>query len=145
MADGHDPPQEPAGGKWELSALIALLFPPHLLGLYWLNQAGNMNVVGLSEIRTQEEEGKMGALLGAVDSWGSQEGCHGPFRPSGRNRGLPLRRRRGQGPHLAKRWEPRGFSRVAAAPASPLFSPACWELGFQAWAQSTCPELSAQG
>ena len=24
-------------------------------------------------------------------------------------------------------------------------SPACWELGFQAWAQSTCPELSAQG
>ena len=30
------------------------------------------------------------------------------------NRGLPLRRRRGQGPHLAKRWEPRGFSRVAA-------------------------------
>ena len=35
------------------------------------------------------------------------------IRPSGRNRGLPLRRRRGQGPHLAKRWEPRGFSRVA--------------------------------
>ena len=30
-------------------------------------------------------------------------------------------------------------------PATPLFSPACWELGFQAWAQSTCPELSAQG
>ena len=35
---------------------------------------------------------------------GSQEGCQGPSRPSGRNRGLPLRRRRGQGPHLAKRW-----------------------------------------
>ena len=35
----------------------------------------------------------------------------GPFPPSGRNRGLPLRRRGGQGPHLAKRWEPRGFSR----------------------------------
>ena len=49
------------------------------------------------------------------DVWGSQEGCQGPSRPSGRNRGLPLRRRRGQGPHLAKRWEPRGFSRVAAA------------------------------
>ena len=32
------------------------------------------------------------------DFWGSQEGCQGPFRPSGRNRGLPLRRRRGQGP-----------------------------------------------
>ena len=48
------------------------------------------------------------------DFWGSQEGCQGPFRPSGRNRGLPLRRRGGQGPHLAKRWDPRGFSRVAA-------------------------------
>ena len=48
------------------------------------------------------------------DFWGSQEGCQGPFRPSGRNRGLPLRRHRGQGPHLAKRWEPRGFSPVAA-------------------------------
>ena len=48
------------------------------------------------------------------DFWVSQEGCQGPFRPSGRNRGLPLRRRRGQGPHLAKRWEPRGVSRVAA-------------------------------
>ena len=45
---------------------------------------------------------------------GSHEGCQGPFRPSGTNRGLPLRRRRGQGPHLAKRWEPRGVSRVAA-------------------------------
>ena len=30
------------------------------------------------------------------DSWGSQEGCQGPFRPSGRNRGLPLRHRREQ-------------------------------------------------
>ena len=29
------------------------------------------------------------------DYWGSQEGCQGPSRPSGRNRGLPLRRRRG--------------------------------------------------
>ena len=29
--------------------------------------------------------------------------------------GLPLRRRRGQGPHLAKTLEPRGFSRVALA------------------------------
>ena len=29
------------------------------------------------------------------DFWGSQEGCQGPSRPSGRNRGLPLRRRRG--------------------------------------------------
>ena len=30
-------------------------------------------------------------------------------------------------------------------PATPLFSPACWQLGFQAWAQSTRPELAAQG
>ena len=72
--------------------------------------------------------------------WGSQEGCQGPFRPSGRNRGLPLRCRRGQGPHLAKRWEPRGVSRVAAgfssydrdlrlplglALASPIFPSSC--------------------
>ena len=33
------------------------------------------------------------AALVSVDFWGSQEGCQGPFRPSGRNRGLPLRRR----------------------------------------------------
>ena len=45
---------------------------------------------------------------------GSQVGCQGPFHPSGWNRGLPLRRRPRQGPHLSKRWEPRGFSRVAA-------------------------------
>ena len=48
------------------------------------------------------------------DFWGSQEGWQDPFRPSGRKRGLPLRRRRGQGSPLAKSWEPRGFSRVAA-------------------------------
>ena len=46
--------------------------------------------------------------------WGSHEGWQDPFRPSGRKRGLPLRRRRGQGSHFAKRWDPRGFSRVAA-------------------------------
>ena len=34
------------------------------------------------------------------DFWGSQEGSQGRFRPSGQNRGLPLRRRCGQGPHL---------------------------------------------
>ena len=57
------------------------------------------------------------------DFWGSQEGCQGPFRPSGRNRGLPLRHRHGQRPHLAKRWEPRGVSRVAAG-----FSIYDWDL-----------------
>ena len=45
---------------------------------------------------------------------GSHEGCHVPFRTSGRNVGLPLRRLSGQGPHLAKSLETRGFSRVAA-------------------------------
>ena len=44
------------------------------------------------------------------DFWGSQEGCQGPSRPSGRNRGLPLRRRSGQGPHLVKTLGPCGFS-----------------------------------
>ena len=48
------------------------------------------------------------------DFWGSQEGSQGPFRPSGRNRGLPLRRHSGQEAHLAKTLEPRGFPRVAA-------------------------------
>ena len=40
-----------------------------------------------------------------------------PIFPSGceEKQGVALGRRRGQGPHLAKRWEPRGFSRVAAA------------------------------
>ena len=46
--------------------------------------------------------------------WGSQDRCQVPFRTSGRNMGLPLRRHSGQGPHLAKTLEPRGFSRVAA-------------------------------
>ena len=41
--------------------------------------------------------------------WRSHEGCQVPFRNSGRNVRLPLRRRRGQGPHLGKTWEPRGF------------------------------------
>ena len=41
------------------------------------------------------------------DFWGSQEGCQGPSRPSGRNRGLPLRRRRGQGPQKGAHLPPR--------------------------------------
>ena len=47
--------------------------------------------------------------------WVSYEGCQVPFRTSGRNMGLPLRRRSGPGPHLRKTLKPRGFSRVAAA------------------------------
>ena len=45
--------------------------------------------------------------------WRSHEGCQVPFRNSGRNVRLPLRRHSGQGPHLAKTLGPRGFSRVA--------------------------------
>ena len=40
---------------------------------------------------------------------GSHQGCQVPFRTSRRNVGLFLRSCSGQGPHLAKRWEPRGF------------------------------------
>ena len=47
--------------------------------------------------------------------WMSHDGCQVPCLTSRRIMGLRLRRRGGQGPHLAKRWEPRGFSRVAAA------------------------------
>ena len=65
------------------------------------------------DTRTRAQEGRRGSeeavpgpsvfpsgepgVLG--DSWGSQEGCQGPFRPSGQNRVLPLRRRcvRGSG------------------------------------------------
>ena len=56
------------------------------------------------------------------DFWGSQEGCQGPSRPSGRNRGLPLRRRRGQGFFPARgsreRAEPRAgrFQSVSVPP-----------------------------
>ena len=61
------------------------------------------------------------------DFWGSQEGCQGPSRPSGRNRGLPLRRRRGQGPHLAKRC--RHFTnRPGEAAPEPLNDKKCLPL-----------------
>ena len=50
--------------------------------------------------------------------WSSHEGCQVPFLTSGWNMELPLRRRSGQGPHLAKTLEPRVFSRVAAGLSS---------------------------
>ena len=46
--------------------------------------------------------------------WMSHEGCQVPCLTSRRNMGLPLRRRTGQGPHLAKTLKPPRFSRVAA-------------------------------
>ena len=77
------------------------------------------------------------------------------------NQSIPLRERlqRGwEGSNTAmmdtERWRMPTFPRTALAarsvlpsnrPATPLFSPACWEPGFQAWAQSPCPELSTQG
>ena len=65
---------------------------------------------------------------------------------SGRNRGLPLRRRGGQGPHLAKRWEPRGFSRVAAGYSSydgDLSLPLGLALGFFGHTTEACGILGA--
>ena len=52
------------------------------------------------------------SMLG--DFGGSHEGCQVPFRTSGLNMGLPLRRRSRQEPHPAKTLEPRGLSRVEA-------------------------------
>ena len=46
---------------------------------------------------------------------------------------------------LCIRWPKYWSFSFVTTPSNELFSPACWELGFQAWAQSTCPELSAQG
>ena len=58
---------------------------------------GSEEVVPRPSVFPSRESGLSGTF------WGSHEGCQGPFRPSGRNRGLPLRRRGGQGPHFAKR------------------------------------------
>ena len=113
------------------SHMASLEFPPETgLILRCARKAGNpFQTTQGNHLSCRDQEGRRGseeAVPGpsvfpsgepgvSGDFWGSQEGCQGPLRPSGRNRGLPLRRRRGQGPHLAKRWEPRGFSRVAAA------------------------------
>ena len=80
---------------------------------------GSDEAVPAPSVFHSRESGVSGNFLG------SHEGCQVPFRTSGRNRGLPLRRRHGQVPHLAKRWEPRGFSRVAAG-----FS--CYDRGLHA-------------
>ena len=112
------------------SHVASLEFPPETgLILRCARKAGNpFQTTQGNRLSCRDQEGRRGseeAVPGpsvfpsrepgvSGDFWGSQEGCQGPFRPSGRNRGLPLRRRGGQGPHLAKRWEPRGFSRVAA-------------------------------
>ena len=80
---------------------------------------GSDEAVPAPSVFHSREPGVSGNFLG------SHEGCQVPFRTSGRNRGLPLRRLHGQGHHLAKRWEARGFSRVAAG-----FS--CYDGGLQA-------------
>ena len=85
-----------------LSPFLIAVSPQSSFKLLFAGGAGNLGVP-LGGTR------RVGGLLGVAGR------LSGPLRPSGRNRGLPLRRRRGQGPHLAKRWEPRGFSRVAAA------------------------------
>ena len=67
---------------------------------------GSDEVVTGSSVFPSREPGVSGNF------WGLHEGWHVPFRTSGRNVVLPLRRRSGEGPHLAKTLEPRGFSRV---------------------------------
>ena len=62
---------------------------------------GSDEAVPGSSVFPSREPGLSGKL------WGSHAGCQVPFRPSGQNRGLPLRRRGGQGPHL-----PRGGTHV---------------------------------
>ena len=69
---------------------------------------GSEEVVPGPSVLPSREPGVSGNL------WGSHEGCQVPFLTSGRNMELPLRRRSGQGPHLAKTLEPRVFSRFAA-------------------------------
>ena len=62
----------------------------------------------LGEAAPQPEGSSVCASILAWEiSWTEEPG--GLQSMSGRNRGLPLRRRRGQGPHLAKRWEPQVF------------------------------------
>ena len=91
-------------------------------------KAGNpfQNMQG-NRLSCRDEEGRRGSDEGVPGPsvfpsrepgvsgkfWRSHEGCQVPFRNSGRNVRLPLRRRSGQGPHLAKTLGPRGFSRVA--------------------------------
>ena len=71
-------------------------------------RTGSDEVVPGTSVFPSREPGVSG------DFGGSHEGCQMPFRTSGRNMGLPLRRHSRQGPHLPKTLEPRGFSRVAA-------------------------------
>ena len=68
-------------------------------------------------IPLQGRQGSRGCIPGSpgesgLVSRGSQDSALLSSRDAGL---LALRRRGGQGPHLAKRWDPRGFSRVAAA------------------------------
>ena len=54
------------------------------------------------------------------DFWGSQEGCQGPSRPSGRNRGLPLRRRRGSPTPQFKSINSLALSFLHSPPLTPI-------------------------
>ena len=88
------------------------------------NTQGNRRSCRDEEGRRDSDEGVPGASVfpsrepGVSGKfWRSHEGCQVPVRNSGRNVSLPLRRRSGQGPHLAKTLGPRGFSRVAALEA----------------------------
>ena len=74
---------------------------------YQEGRRGSEDVVPGPSVFPSRETGMSGKF------WGSHEGCQVPFRTSGRNLGLPLRRCSGQGPHIAKTLEPRCFPQVA--------------------------------
>ena len=112
------------------SHVASLEFPPETgLILRCARKAGNpFQTTQGNRLSCRDQEGRRGSDeavpgLSVFPSrepgvsgyfWGSHEGCQVPFLTSGWNMGLPLRRRSGQGPHLAKTLEPCGFSRVAA-------------------------------
>ena len=79
---------------------------PSGLRWVWRNEAGNpFQTTQGNRLSCRDQEGRRGseeAVPGpsvlpskepgvAGNFWGSEEGSQGPFRPSGRNRGLPLR------------------------------------------------------
>ena len=114
---------------------------------------------------SQTQEGSAGSNVpgrhlgtgGASPRAGLPPGCHrgSAYRSSGSVdcrrpsratwEAAPKAPRRGASsinPHGALRWSGHDITLWGRGRSA---CPACWELGFQAWAQSTCPELSAQG
>ena len=130
-ASGSSPERTGKSGSFSIgTTLVARLEFPRETGLIlrYDGKAGNpFQTTQGNRLPCRYQEGRRGsdeAVPGPSEMpsrepsmsgnfWGSHEGCQVPYRTSGWNVGLPLRRRSGQGPHLAKTCEPRGFSRVA--------------------------------